>query len=457
VWLRKAEAQEALVQEKLLEAHAQLEERVAQRTAELARTTEELAAREVLLRQFVRHTPAAVAMLDKNLCYLQASDRWVQDYNLSEREIIGKSHYDIFPETPQHWKDVNQRVLAGAVERCEEAALPRPDGSVDWLQWEARPWLDAKGEVAGLILYTQVITERKRAEAETEALNQQFLETSRRAGMAEVATSVLHNVGNVLNSVNISSSIISEKLRKSPIDNVSRIAGLVRDNAGDLPRFFSEDPVGQKLPQFLGTLSARLEEEQQALLAEIASLRLNVEHIKEIVNVQQDYAKNIEGVREKLSIWDLVEDALRITGPGLEHHRIEVIRHFADSPRIPVEKHKVLAILVNLIKNAKHALTESEVEPKRLSFTVTHTADELTLCVNDNGIGIAPENITRIFVHGFTTRKSGHGFGLHSGALAAREMRGRLCAHSDGPGCGADFFLTLPCRSDDDAFAALNS
>ncbi|MEO8461503.1 MAG: PAS domain S-box protein, partial [Dokdonella sp.] len=131
---------------------------------EQRRAAGDLAANAALLRQFIRHTPAAIAMLDTDMCYLQTSDRWLHDYHLGEREIVGKSHYEIFPDLPEEWKDIHRRVLAGNVERCDEAAFARADGSLDWLQWELRPWRKSDGDVGGLIMFTQVITERKRYE-----------------------------------------------------------------------------------------------------------------------------------------------------------------------------------------------------------------------------------------------------------------------------------------------------
>jgi PAS domain S-box-containing protein len=120
-----------------------------------------LAAKEVLLRQFIKHSPAAIAMFDTNMRYLQCSDRWLTDYHLSGKDLTGLSHYEVFPDIPDKWKLVHQRVLAGAVESCDEDPFHRPDGSTEWLQWECRPWHAATEEIGGLIMSTQVVTERK--------------------------------------------------------------------------------------------------------------------------------------------------------------------------------------------------------------------------------------------------------------------------------------------------------
>lgn len=129
-----------------------------------------------LLRTLIKHTPAAIAMFDRELRYLEVSDRWITDYHLDARTLIGRSHYDVFPDIPERWKQVHQRVLRGAVERCEEDPFPRADGSFEWLTWEVRPWRTTDGEVGGVIMLTQVVTQRKQAEAERARLTHELNE-----------------------------------------------------------------------------------------------------------------------------------------------------------------------------------------------------------------------------------------------------------------------------------------
>jgi PAS domain S-box-containing protein len=290
------------------------------------------------------------------------------------------------------------------------------------------------------------ITPRKQTEAELAKMHGQLLEVSRQAGMAEVATSVLHNVGNVLNSVNVSSSLISDKVRVSKVGSLAKAVSLLRAHETNLGGFLANDPKGRQLPAYLSSLADHLASEHQDILQEINSLGGNVDHIKEIIAMQQSYAR-VVGVVESLPVVDLVEDALRLNAGAMERHRVQVIREYFEVPPILVDKHKVLQILVNLIRNAKYALDDRGHTDKRMVLQVGLNGNDMVkIAVIDNGIGIPPEDLTRIFEHGFTTRKEGHGFGLHNGALAAKELGGSLKAHSDGPGKGATFTLELPRR-----------
>jgi signal transduction histidine kinase len=165
--------------------------------------------------------------------------------------------------------------------------------------------------------------------------------------------------------------------------------------------------------------------------------------------MQQSYAR-VAGVIEKVNLPGLVEDALQINAAALDRHAVTVIRRFEDVPPLMIDKHKVLQIMINLIRNAKYALDEVSRSEKQITITVAKTGVDCAMVrVEDNGIGIPAENLTRIFSHGFTTRPNGHGFGLHLGALNAREMGGSLSAASEGTNRGATFTLILPVKTAD--------
>ena len=292
------------------------------------------------------------------------------------------------------------------------------------------------------------IAERVRAEQEMQQIHDQLMEASRQAGMAEVATGVLHNVGNVLNSVNVSATLVSEKLDPDRIGKLVRAANLLRaQNPATLAEFLANDPKGKLLPLYLAEVSAQLAAERAEAVAELASLRKNIDHIKDIVATQQDHARS-PGIIEPSSLATLIEEALRLTHASLEQSGITIARDFHEVPPVLVDRHLALQIFVNLLRNAKEAIEDAGPAKRRIAILVRRQDPRYVQAIfTDNGSGIAGENLTRIFSHGFTTREKGHGFGLHTASLAAQQMAGSLSAQSDGEGKGASFTLELPVAS----------
>ncbi|MCP1456024.1 DAHL domain-containing protein [Pseudomonas kilonensis] len=285
------------------------------------------------------------------------------------------------------------------------------------------------------------VQERTRELMEAE---RELVDAARMAGMAEIATNVLHNVGNVLNSVNISAELVTRKLRNSKTIGLTKAVKMMNEHAEDLGQFITHDEKGRLLPRYFNELVDSIAAEQTVLIDELAQLTKSIDHIKEIVTTQQTYAGAARLI-EPLNVSDLFEDALRMNSGALSRHHVTVIKEYQDVPAIMGDKHRLLLILINLISNAKFAMSHISEHPREMTLGI-RILDEttLSLSVKDRGEGISPENLARIFNHGFTTRKDGHGFGLHSCALAAVEMNGRLHVHSDGPGQGALFTLEVP-------------
>ena len=362
----------------------------------------------------------------------------------TEAEAIGKSDFDLFPKdiAEKFWAD-DQKVIQGQPVINREEYFLDETGRKCWLLTSKLPLRDQHGTIVGLIGIGRDITAIKEAEAQLDQSHKQLLEASRRAGMAEVATSVLHNVGNVLNSINVASACVADNLKNSKVANLSKIVALLREHEADLGHFITHDTKGKQLPGYLAQLAGHLAGEHTDALDILARLQKNIEHIREIVAMQQNYAKT-SGIQESLPIIDLVEDAVRMNVGSLERHSIKMLREYSQTPLVLVDKHKVLQILVNLISNAKQACTDSEKPDKQIILRVGNGNERIKISVIDNGVGIPAENMTLIFNYGFTTRKNGHGFGLHNGALAAKEMGGSLAAFSEGPGQGATFTLELP-------------
>lgn len=321
-----------------------------------------------------------------------------------------------------------------------------PDGEPIWASVTKVPIYDRIGQIAGIIGISRDITALKRAEEELQQKSKELIEASRLAGMAEVATGVLHNVGNVLNSVNVAATLVSDMVRRSKAANLARLAAMLKEHGQDLGAFLTQDEKGRQIPGYLDQLGKHLAEEQQSLLRELDEMRKSVDHIRDIVATQQGYAK-VGGTVEPIVPADLVEMALRMQLTALTRHDVTVNRQYSPVPTVLAEKHKVLQILNNLIRNAKQAMEANLDGKKHLTIRIAPNGrGGVSIQVLDNGMGIAPENLSKIFGHGFTTRKAGHGFGLHSAALAAKEMGGALTVHSEGIGKGATFSLDLPAQ-----------
>lgn len=418
---------------------------------QLALAHNELRASEQRFRMLSASAPLGICECDASGRLIYANSRWENITGMTLARGGGSGwEQGLHPDdaaVAQEWKNAAEN----GQDFVREFRFRTPNGEIRWVSARTTPIRSEAGAVIGHVATVEDINPRKLAEAELENVNKQLVDTSRKAGMAEIATGVLHNVGNVLNSVNISSSIVSDRLKKSRIAHLSKAAGLLRDHQADLGNFVTADPTGKQLPVFFAQLADHFAAEQTEVLKEIAHLQKNVEHIKDIVSTQQAYASSA-GLSENIDLAELLEDALRIHHSAIMRHDINVVKEFADVPKILADKHKLLQILVNLISNAKHAMKDSD--QKTLTLKIESEGGRVRVSIRDSGCGIAQENMTRIFNHGFTTKKGGHGFGLHSGALAAKQMGGDLRAISDGPGHGALFVLELPLESRASAAAA---
>jgi PAS domain S-box-containing protein len=421
-------------------AHHQLEQRVEERTAELASSVS-------LLNATLDSTNDGILAMDRSGHITGYNSKFGTLWNVSTEVLEQRDRARLLPLLAEQARKPEQ-----FVERIAEIHRQPELTAFDYIELKdgrtieryANPqWVD--GKIAGIVVSCRDVTERKRAEQELARAHRELLDTSRLAGMAEVATGVLHNVGNVLTSVNVSATIISDQVRHSKSAMVRKVSDLFRENAGDLAGFMTSNPKGRQLPEYLDVLAKHIEREQGDVLRELELLRKHIEHIRDIVAMQQNYAK-VSGIAETVGVVELVEDALRMNAGALTRHEVELERDYQATPTVTVQKHKVLQVLVNLIRNAKYACDESGRTDKLLRMRITADDDFVQIAVIDNGVGIPAENLTRIFAHGFTTRKDGHGFGLHSGALAAKEIGGTLQVHSDGPGRGATFTLSFPAQ-----------
>ncbi|MBN1237653.1 MAG: AAA family ATPase [Gammaproteobacteria bacterium] len=280
--------------------------------------------------------------------------------------------------------------------------------------------------------------------AELEAAQGRLVDLSRRAGMAEVAAGVLHNVGNVMNSVNVGASVARDGIKALPVERLAAVCDLLDSHRSSLGAYLTDDPSGRKVPDYLRKLADALSQDKDSILVKIDHVLEHLEHMKKIIGAQQTYAKT-NGVAEVCRLTEIAETALSISEAALRNSSIEIVREYEELPPVSVDRHQIMQILVNLISNAKHALEASDNAERRIVIRIAADAEEgIRLEVEDNGIGIPAGNLTKIFSHGFTTKPKGHGFGLHNCANGAQQMKGSLAAYSEGDGRGARFVLRIP-------------
>jgi PAS domain S-box-containing protein len=367
----------------------------AQRAAESA-----LRANEALLREFVKHAPAAIAMLDREVRYLQASDRWLTDYRLESTNIIGKSHYEVFPDLPQRWKEVHQRVLRGSVEKCDEDPFPRVDGRVEWLQWEARPWRLGDGSIGGLIFFTQVVTARKEMELE---LRKRRVELERsNQDLEQFAYVASHDLQEPLRAVAGCGQILKRRYG---------------EGQGQL------EPMAVQLIDHMVEGAARM----QALILDLLAYSRVGARGHELVAIESREAvdramKQLEGAMAE----------------GHAHVEVKTL------PRVKGDVEQLAQLFQNLMGNA---LKYRGKDPVRIEIDAQTSGNAYQFSVRDNGIGIEPQYFDKIFVlfQRLHTREEypGTGIGLAICKKIVERHGGRIWVESE-VGEGSSFHFTLP-------------
>jgi len=417
----------------------------AQRTLE--HTLQELRDSESQLFSVFESTDDLVFSLDAEGRLLTCNSAAKQTYlmRFGREPIVGNPYFpESAPELHTIWKVRLAKGLAGQRQRYEEEH--DLEGSRHTFDIRVNPVRGSEGRITGVTVFARNITAvRKEAELRLGEVYRTLVDVSRQAGMAEIATGILHNVGNTLNSVNVSTHLMIDKLRESRLPGLARLSSLLQERSGELGSFLTQDPQGKLLPSYVSALSGQLQQEQAFLAKEMRSLSDSVDHIKSVISMQQKHARTT-GAVEEVYLPQLIDEALRLHAVSFERLGIRIEREYAGVTPLLIDKHRLLQILVNLLSNARDALIASGHQDKKLIIGIRPAPEgnRLLLQVTDNGIGIAPENAQRMFTQGFTTKKQGHGFGLHISALAATEMGGQLTCSSPGPGQGATFALALP-------------
>lgn len=412
--------------------------------------SDSLGIEKVLIDALMRNTQDNIYFKDLNSRFIRASDCMIKRLGAANLdEIIGTTDFDYWDfECAQGFFQSERKIIETRqplIGVCEQEV--RNDGRKTWVISSKMPLEDEAGNVFGTFGISKDITALKETEFQLQETNRQLVSASRRAGMAEIASNVIHNVGNVLNSVNVSLSLSQSMVKNSGVENLFKTADLLDQNR-DTPDFLSTDPKGKILSEFLRMSAEQLTQVDQSVLDELANLGRNLDHIKTIIAMQQEYA-GVASVTENVALIPLVQDAIRIGQCTMTELGVEIETQFMVDIGAEIDKHRVLQILVNLVRNAKHACEEAHHDaPKKIIVTIDQPTDDFfTIDISDNGAGIDQSNLTSIFSHGFTTKENGKGFGLHSSANAAKELGGSLIATSAGHGQGAAFVLSLPLKS----------
>ncbi len=428
----------------LRQHNTELEQRIVERTAELAKSYEAIRASEYFYHSLVESLPQVILRKDIDGRFTYANSGFAELVNRPLETIVGQTDAEVFPPAEAEKHRADDRRVMQTRQPLEYESVVERTGQKRYFHVKNVPLIDDSGRNLGVQILSWDMTSFREIEEKLKVAQRELVETSRLAGIAEMATGILHNLGNALNSVNTTASLTATRIRESKVASIPKIAEMLAEQNGRLPEFFAQDRRGQQLPVYLSSLGELLMTERTEILQELDALQKNVDHIKEMVAAQQQYAR-VAGISEVLNAAELVEFALRLSDAAMKRLDIEVERNFMPAPAVKVERQKALQIVGNLLNNAKDALKDSGRPDRRIIVGVrTSPSGRTQIFVTDNGMGIAPENLSRIFGFGFTTKKTGHGFGLHSSALAASELGGSLTVASDGVGKGATFTLELP-------------
>lgn len=397
------------------------------------------------IRNLLENTTDMIYFKDLNSVFTLCSDSLTRHLTGGlEKSIVGLSDFDFFDhDCAFSYFEGEQQIIRTGTPILGKVESGVRDGINTWVFTSKLPLRDKAGKIIGTFGISRDITEQKLTEIELEKTNKQLVDASRQAGKAEVATNVIHNIGNVLTSLKVAISQSEELSSGMSIGRLNRVADLI-DRHGSDANFFDEGQCGSHIPDYLRNLATSFESDNIHLKKELADIRRHLDHICAVVAQQQRHAIETKFV-ERVGLSELISDAVNIGGVSQQSHKIEIVRDFDEGLFVETDKHQVLQIVVNLIRNALHACLDCDSTAQRINISALNVEDDrFSISVADNGVGIAESNIAKLFTFGFTTREQGSGFGLHSCANTAKKLGGSLNVSSDGPGKGATFVLTLP-------------
>lgn len=375
---------------------------------ERKRTEQELLEKQKLLQTMIEETPAAVAMFDTHMRYVAYSARWLTDYRLGNRDLKGLSHYEVFPEIGEEWKSIHKRCMAGATESREEDPFPRSDGTVDILRYVVRPWQKGSGEIGGILMLTEVITDRIRAQEEQRSLRDQLQQAQKMDALGTLASGIAHDFNNLL-------AII--------VTNAE--SGCIETSNGRLARNYFEEIKN-------------------------ASSRAN-----DLVRQILLFSRKQDSERKTISLLPIVTDALALLRATLPTN-VEFRTALGSAvPAVAANATQVYQILVNLGTNAGQAMPDGGVLSLSLDHIYSgkgaaatcgelHEGEYVRISIQDTGIGMTRATIDRVFEPFFTTRGiEGIGLGLSIVHRLVKDHDGAMTIESE-VGKGSTFRVYFP-------------
>ncbi len=438
-----------------------LEDKVVEQTKKIEKTNLELQKSEKHFRTIVETSREGIWIIDLNKKTTFVTLRMAEMFGYNTDEMLGKeATVFVDPSCIETFEELNERLLSGEGGQCD-LKFRQKDGSELWGIVSTNPIFDADGAVTSGFEMIMDITERKQAEEElarhrdhleelvkerTEELertHKELVEKAHKAGMADIATGIVHNVGNVLNSVKTSVQVIDNILKESLIINFKRANDLLRENMDTLEEFLINNSKGKMLMEYYLRIEEGLSKEHFQIEELTNRLIRMVDAIADIISAQQNYT-NVDFLVEKSSLDKTVDDALTMMIQLITNQQVIVKRIYNKIPQVEIQKIKLLHTIINIIKNACESMENTQPDNRILTIVIDYCEmDKNAACIkmSDTGHGIHPENLEKIFSYGFTTKSGRHGLGLHSSANYMTEMGGKLWAENNESGKGTSFIL----------------
>ncbi len=391
-----------------------------------------------------------IAEFEGNGRILFANGRATEFFQYSAKELIGKSVVELISGAGTDTLEwirthlARQRVFIECYCLAADGYVFPAEITISVLSYRVEG-----AEYSALCFFVRNVTARKKTEEELAKVSEEMVRSAHYAGMAEIATGVIHDVGNILNSINVSCDVMRDTICSSQLDNLLKVNELLKRHADDLPEFLTAHPKGRLLPQLYPELGESLKADFVNLDQELANLSRSINLIRDVITTQQERT-TAEGLREETDLEPLVEDALTLQNANIANHSVRVEREFdSDVPPVMTEKTKLIYALVNLIKNGVEAMEEKDDQHRVLTLHLFRRNAEVVIGVRDCGSGVSVQDRERLFAHGFTTKEDGHGFGLHASANYINEMGGVIEFDSEGQGLGSEFRIRLPVNPDE--------